>query len=338
LSVLAILILGLSLTTQAYADRYDDGYGPGYMMMWTDPNGELKLSDAQREKIYATQREMRKKQWELMEQMHSMMEKAYPLMNADKRDTQAILAAFEPMFKLRRQMLEIQIDTANRIDSVLTPEQRKVLKNWRGRGYGPGRGGMGPGMMGQGYNGRGMMGGSGYGPGMMHGGGYGPGMMGGYGGMGMMGGYGGFGMMGGYGGSGMMMGGFGGPGMMGGFGGMGMMGGYGMDMMGVGPLGMLDLNDKQRDQIYDIQRDMRKQQWGMMESMFKDMNKVNELMSADKRDTQAILAAYDPITKLQRKMLENHIEAANRVDAVLTSAQRKQLREWRNDAPQMRWD
>jgi len=340
------LILGLVLSTQAYADPDDDdGYGPGYMMMWTDPNGELKLSNEQREKIYSTQREMRKKQWELMEQMHSMMEKAYPLMNADKRDKKAILAAFEPMFKLRRQMLEIQIDTANRIDSVLTPEQRKTIKNWRGQGFGPGRGGMGPGMMGQGYSGRGMMGGSGYGPGMM-GGGYGPGMMGGYGGMGMMGGYGGmgmmggyggFGMMGGYGGSGMMMGGFGGPGMMGGFGGMGMMGGYGMDMMGVGPLGMLDLSDKQRDKIYDIQRDMRKQQWGMMEGMFKEMDKVNDLMSAEKRDTKAILAAYDPITKLQRKMLENHIDASNRVDAVLTPAQRKQVHEWRNDAPQMMW-
>jgi len=338
LSVLLTLLLGITLTSPARADRGDGyGYGPGYMMMWTDPNGELKLSSEQREKIYAIQREMRKKQWDLMEQMQAVMTKVYPLMNADKRDTKAILAAFEPSFKLHRQMLEIQIETANRIDAVLTPEQRKTINDWRGQGYGP-QGGMGPGMMGGGYGGRGMMGGYGYnGRGMMGGYGYGPGMMGGYGGMGMMGGYGGFGMMGGYGGMGMMMGGFGGPGMMGGYGGMGMMGGYGMDMMGVGPLGMLDLSDKQRDQIYDIQRDMRKQHWELMEDMFKAMDKVNELMSAEKRDSKAILAAYEPIYGLQKKMLEFHIDAANRIDAVLTAEQRKQVHEWRNDAPAVMW-
>jgi len=325
--ILLSFLFCLALTTSAYADPDDDdGYGPGYMMMWTDPEGKLKLNDDQRKKIYNIQRDMRKKQWDLMEQMHTTMTKVYPLMNADKRDTKAILSAFEPMFQMRKQMLTIQIETANRIDAVLSPEQRKSLVQWRGRAYGSGRSGMGPGMMGGGSDFHGMM--SAYaGRGMM--GGYGPGMMGDYGGIGMMGGYGGFGMMGGYGGMGMMMGGFGGPGMMGGYGGMGMMGGYGMDMMGVGPLGMLDLSDKQRDQIYDIQRDMRKQQWSMMEGMVKDMDKVNELMSAERRDTKAILAAYEPIYKLQRKMLENHIDAANRIDAVLTPAERKQLRDWR---------
>ncbi|MBD3610094.1 MAG: Spy/CpxP family protein refolding chaperone [Gammaproteobacteria bacterium] len=170
LSICICLTLGLSLTTSAYADRDDDdGFGHGYMMMWTDPNGELKLTDEQRKKIYSTQREMRTEQWELMEQMHTMMEKAYPLLNADKRDSKAILAAFEPMFKLRQQMLKVQIDTANRIDAELSPEQRKSLKNWRGQAYGPDRDGMGPGMMGHGYSGHGMMGGRGNGRGMMGG-------------------------------------------------------------------------------------------------------------------------------------------------------------------------
>ncbi|HSD54188.1 MAG TPA: Spy/CpxP family protein refolding chaperone [Burkholderiales bacterium] len=183
---------------------------------------------------------------------------------------------------------------------------------------GPGPGyGMGPGMMG------------GYGPGQGGRGGYGPGYGGGYGpgygmGPGMMGGYGpgygmGPGMMGGYGygmGPGMMMGGWG-PGMMG-FGG-GMMGG----------LWQLDLTDAQRQQILKIQDDVRRKNWDLMGKTLDEDSKLRDAYaSSGKRDRAAIVAAYKRIGDLRQQRIENSLEAAEKIEGVLTPQQRDQLKRW----------
>jgi nicotinate phosphoribosyltransferase len=163
---------------------------------------------------------------------------------------------------------------------------------------GPGPGpGMGSGMMG------------GYGPGGP-GYGMGPGMMGGYG-PGGPGGYGpGYGM---------------GPGMMGG----GMMGG---GMMGMGPgmgraLWSLDLSDAQRKEVIKVQDELRKKNWEIAGKMQDEMARLRDAYwGSDKRDRQAISAAYKKLGELRQQRVENSLDAAERIEKVLTAEQRGQLR------------
>lgn len=145
-----------------------------------------------------------------------------------------------------------------------------------------------------------------YGPGMMGGAGpgaggygYGPGMMGGWGDMG----------------PGMMGGGGMGPGMMGGWGG--------------GAFADLDLSKEQRDKIADIQGDVRRQHWAMMRSMQQQDWHMADAWRDGSFDEQAARKAFDAMTTQRKAMFDLMIDAQKRLDAVLTSAQREQLkRRW----------
>lgn len=163
-----------------------------------------------------------------------------------------------------------------------------------GCGMGPGMMGMGPGMMGPG-----MMGGWGMGPGMMGRGmmGMGPGMMGGdwddwddrYMGRGMMG-----------------------PGMMGGYG------------YGYGPAP--DLTEQQQAKIAQIQEGFRKKQWDLAAKMDAEQAKLNEIYYSGKRDPAVIDNQYKKIYDLRRQMIQEQVDAQNRMDAVLTKEQKERFR------------
>jgi Spy/CpxP family protein refolding chaperone len=169
----------------------------------------------------------------------------------------------------------------------------------------------------------------GYGPGMMGGyGGYGPGMMGGYGGYGpgMMGGYGGYGpgMMGGYGGYG--------PGTMGGYGGYGMGPGmmYGYD---ADHADALNLTDDQREKIAKIQEALFTKHWELMGKMREQQLKLREQLASGKADDASIGKAYKNVEALRQQMWASGADAQKQIDAVLTKAQRDQLRHrWNRDA------
>jgi len=231
--------------------------------------------------------------------------------------------------KLRRTLLSLAL-------AGVTVMSANALADPPQGGYGPGYG-MGPGMMGGygpqgGYGpGGGGPGAGGYGPGY----GMGPGMMGGYGpgygmGPGMMGGYGpgygmGPGMMGGYGpGYGM------GPGMMGGYGpgygmGPGMMGGYGP---GYGMLGQLNLTPEQWSKISGIHQDFGKKQWDLAGKMQQEAFKLRELMTADKRDRNAINEQYKKLQDIRQQRFQARLDAQEKVDSVLTTEQKDQLRQF----------
>ncbi|MBX3614400.1 MAG: Spy/CpxP family protein refolding chaperone [Burkholderiaceae bacterium] len=160
----------------------------------------------------------------------------------------------------------------------------------------------GPAMMGPGGP---MMGGPGAGP------------RGGYGPWQGMGG----GMMGGCGyGPGMGFGGMMGPGMMGG----GMMGG---GMMGVaGPaLAALGLDEAQRNEVVKIGDELRKKRWAVAGQMQDEMAKIRDAAWSGKRDRASILAAHKRMSELGQQQLESSLDAADRIDKVLTPEQRQQL-------------
>ena len=173
-------------------------------------------------------------------------------------------------------------------------------------------GGMGPGMMG----GYGPGGGQGYGQGQGYGPGYGPG----YGmGPGMMGGYGGYGM---------------GPGMMGGYGpgygmGPGMMGGYG-GYRGYG----VDLSPEQRAKIADIQQELGRKQWGLMEKMHEEGGPMYQAFGSGAFDEKAARKAYEAMADAQKQMFEASLQMRKKIDGVLTPEQREQMgRGWRGRGP-----
>ncbi len=122
------------------------GYGPGMMgggygqgmMGQRDGLPGITLDDAQRKKANGIQDDLRRKRWELMGRTMDEQIKLRDLYDAEKRDPAAIGAAYQRVFDLRRQMIEATVAAHNKIEGLLTPEQRKTARDywgqsWRGR-------------------------------------------------------------------------------------------------------------------------------------------------------------------------------------------------------------
>jgi len=114
----------------------------GGMMHGSGPIGMLDLTDDQRAKINKIQDEQRKKNWDAMGKIMDEQSKLRDLYAADKRDPKIIGAVYGTIFNLKRQMIEATIDAQNRMEALLTDQQRQELKQSR-RGTGGSR--MGPG-------------------------------------------------------------------------------------------------------------------------------------------------------------------------------------------------
>jgi Spy/CpxP family protein refolding chaperone len=128
-----------------------------------------------------------------------------------------------------------------------------------------------------------------------------------------------------------------GPGMMGGYGpgygmGPGMMGrygpGYGMGpgMMGWGIYQGLNLSDDQKTKISHIRQETRTKQWAAMGQMMDAQDRLQELYDADKEDATAINDQYKVIEDLRRQMVNNSVDAHNRINSILTKEQREKSR------------
>jgi len=105
------------------------GYGPG---------SDLNLAAEQRGKITKIQRDVRRKQWDLMGMMHDERSQMNELYSSDTRDDAALSKSYRKMSELRNQMFDLSLSAQKQIDALLTQEQRDKLK----------RGGQGMGMHG----------------------------------------------------------------------------------------------------------------------------------------------------------------------------------------------
>jgi Spy/CpxP family protein refolding chaperone len=132
------------------------GMGPGMMGMMDSPGmmggmgmGRIQMLDLtkeQRASMHKLQDQLRRTNWDTMGKIMDESSKLRELFAADKPDAKRIGAVYGNIFNLRRQMIESKIDTHNRVDAVLTKEQRQELKQLkRGHGRG-GHGMMSPGM------------------------------------------------------------------------------------------------------------------------------------------------------------------------------------------------
>lgn len=105
----------------------------GHGMMGMGPYYMLDLTEAQRVKIGQLQDEMRKKNWEVVGRMLDEQSRLRDLYAADKRDPAAIGKQSMKIADLRRQLIEASVDAHNRIEALLTKEQKERLRR-----FGPG--------------------------------------------------------------------------------------------------------------------------------------------------------------------------------------------------------
>ncbi|MFN4351385.1 MAG: Spy/CpxP family protein refolding chaperone [Hylemonella sp.] len=126
------------------------GYGPGMMGggmmgsggmmggmmggMGLGPLQALDLNEQQQTRINQIRDETRRKNWDTMGKLMDEQARLRDLLAAEKRDPAAIGKQSMKMADLRRQMLEASIESHNRIEAVLSKEQKDQLRSYR-RGW-----------------------------------------------------------------------------------------------------------------------------------------------------------------------------------------------------------
>ena len=89
----------------------------------------LDLNDEQRSKINKLSDELRRNHWAAMGLIMDESAKLRDLYGAEKRDPSAIGKVYQNIFDSKRRMIEAMIDNQNRVEELLTPEQRAQLKD-----------------------------------------------------------------------------------------------------------------------------------------------------------------------------------------------------------------
>ena len=106
-----------------------NAYGPG-MMGGGSALAALNLTDEQRDKVFAIQEEHRKKNWAVMGEVRSEQFKLRNMYRGEKLDADKIAEQQKKVDALRQQMLRSRVEAHNQIAAVLTPEQRKQLRQY----------------------------------------------------------------------------------------------------------------------------------------------------------------------------------------------------------------
>ena len=122
------------------------GMGPGYMcehgsmmgpgmMGGYGPWGRLNLNESQQKEMAQIRDELRKKHWELMGKMNDEYAKLNDLYNKEKLDPAAIDKQLQRVYDLQRQITVSSIEAQNRMEALLTPEQKKQEHGNYGHGW-----------------------------------------------------------------------------------------------------------------------------------------------------------------------------------------------------------
>ena len=117
------------------------GYGPGTMggysmgpgmMSGGGMLGGLNLADDQRRKIDNINHELQKKNWELGGKMLDEQYKQRGLQYSDRLDIKAMSEAHKRMQDLEHQQYQARLEAREKIDAVLTKEQKEQLRQFGG--------------------------------------------------------------------------------------------------------------------------------------------------------------------------------------------------------------
>jgi Spy/CpxP family protein refolding chaperone len=110
-----------------------------------------------------------------------------------------------------------------------------------------------------------------------------------------------------------------------------MMGGPGFQA-----LDRLNLSDEQRGKVRDIQRDMQRKQFALMNSMHELRWQAEDQARGPEFDEAAARKLYEAGAAIHKQMFEARLEAHKRLEAVLTKEQREELRKAWRPGPQGR--
>ena len=106
--------------------------GPGIMGSYgLGQISRLDLTDQQRDEINKLRDQLRRKHWDIMGKMMDERSKLRDLYAEDKPDAEKIGAVYDEIAKLRKEMVQTRIETGNKIQDMLTPQQQEQLKTWR---------------------------------------------------------------------------------------------------------------------------------------------------------------------------------------------------------------
>ncbi len=97
----------------------------------------------------------------------------------------------------------------------------------------------------------------------------------------------------------------------------------------LGPMFLLDLDDKQQAQLYEIKRALRSSNWPHMGKLLDEKDRLHQLYAADELDAQAIEQSYGAIFELKKQMIGNVIKAQNEARKLLTPEQKEKYRDMR---------
>lgn len=105
------------------------GMGPGMMGGFARLNLQgLDLSADQRSKLAEIHADVERKQWDLMRSMHELGWQSGAGMHGGAFDEAQARKTYDAMAALRKQMFDNALDARQRIDALLTPQQREQLR------------------------------------------------------------------------------------------------------------------------------------------------------------------------------------------------------------------
>ena len=99
--------------------------GMGYGMLY-----QLNLSPDQWNKVNAIHEDLAKKQWDLMCKSREEAFKLRNLMATEKRDRTAITNQYKKLQEMRLESFQARLDTREKLDGVLTKEQKEQLRRF----------------------------------------------------------------------------------------------------------------------------------------------------------------------------------------------------------------
>ncbi len=105
--------------------------GGPMMGMFMGGLADLDLTDSQRNKIRDLHRAMRKQHLKLMEKMMDATDKLSDTYADHPTDIDKIGAAYDGVYKIKRNMILQHVETRNKVIAQLTKEQKEKLKSSR---------------------------------------------------------------------------------------------------------------------------------------------------------------------------------------------------------------
>ena len=121
---------GWGMGPGAMSGHHGWGMGPGRMGGYAGLPPDLTAE--QRAKVADIQQEFQRKQWSLMQNMHSLAWSANGPAAGGRLDEQQARKNYDAAAALHKQMFENSLEADQRLEAVLTPQQREQMR----RGWG----------------------------------------------------------------------------------------------------------------------------------------------------------------------------------------------------------